>query len=165
MDVALKFAPDTSRSASAVIKIVPATAAHIAELKQNLRPEDATEILRFGVTIQHALWYSYRRSLVRKTALIDGAVAACWGCHGVFMGNTAVPWLMTTHEVKKVSPLRFARFYQHEVLQMLRMFPKLENYVDSEYSAAIRLLEIIGFKVNEPEMLQGASVRKFEMRA
>ncbi len=146
-----------------VISIVPATGAHIAVLKKNLRQEDADEILRFGFTVQHAIWLTYRRSLVRKTALIDGVVAACWGISGTFMGQTGRPWLMTTPEVKKVSPLKFARIYQEEMLKMLAMFPRLENMVDAKYASAIRLLEIIGFNVDEPEPVGsgGALYRKF----
>lgn len=147
------------------ITIVPAIGAHIAALKANLRAEDEAEIVRFGITVQKALWYSYRNSLTRKTALIDGVVAACWGVHGVFMGNTGVPWLITTSEVRRISPLLFARIYQQEVLSMLKMFRKLENYVDPAYTSAVRLLEIIDFKVSDPEMLKGVSVRKFTRMA
>lgn len=147
------------------VSIVPTVGAHIAALKANLRPEDEAEILRFGITVQKALWYSYRNSLVRKTALIDGVVAACWGIHGVFMGTTGVPWLITSPEVKRISPLRFARIYQQEVLSMLNMFSKLENYVDPAYTSAIRLLEIIDFEVGDPETLRGVSVRKFTRMA
>lgn len=147
------------------ITIVSTIGPHIAALKSNLRSEDEAEILRFGMSVQKALWYSYRQSLIRKTALIDGVIAACWGVHGVFMGNTGVPWLITTPEVKKISPLRFARIYQQEVLSMLNMFGKLENYVDPAYSSAIRMLEIIDFRVGEPEMLNGVLVRKFTRMA
>ena len=150
---------------SPIVSIVPTVPAHIAALKRNLRQEDADEILRFGLSVQHALWYSYRRSLIRKTALIDGVVAACWGTSGVFMGNAGTPWLITSPEIKRVSPLRVAREYQKEVAEMLNIFPRLENYVDSSYSAAIRLLEIVGFTIEEPETLRGSNVRKFWIRA
>ncbi len=148
-----------------VVSIVPTIPAHINALKANLRPEDAAEILRFGVTIQKALWYSYKHSLIRKSALIDGEVVACWGIHGTFMGNTGQPWLMTTPGVKKVSPLKFARIYQQEVMEMLKLFPRLVNYVDSEYASAIRLLEIIGFTVEEPQKMgtEGGLYRKFRL--
>ncbi len=146
-----------------VITIVPTTPSHIAELKSNLRPEDADEILRFGVTIQRALWYSYKHSLIKKTALIDGKVAACWGVTGTFMGKNGVPWLMTTSEVKRVSPLKFVRIYQEEVHSMLKLFTGLENYVDAEYSSAIRLLEIIGFTLEEPQKVGTGMYCKFWM--
>lgn len=145
------------------VSIVEAQGPHTLALKDNLRPQDADEIVRFGVTVQHALWYSYKNSLIRKTALIDGEVAAMWGCHGVFMGKTGVPWLLTAPEVKKISALKFTRIYQQEVMKMLKLFPRLENYVDAEYASAIRLLEIIGFTVEEPKVMGFATgvYRKF----
>ncbi len=154
---------DGHKSAAAIVTIVPTEPWHIGELKKNLRPEDAQEILRFGVSVQHALWYSYKHSLIRKTALIDGVVAAVWGVHGTFLGKTGVVWLLTSPDVKKISPLKFARIYQQEVLEMLTKFQKLENYVDSAYDSATRLLEIIGFELEEPEKIGTGMFRRFKM--
>ncbi len=148
-----------------IISIVPTVSWHIGVLKENLRPEDASEIMNFGITIKHALWQSYRHSLISRTGLIDGAIAACWGLQGIFMGKTGVPWLMTAPEVYNISPLRFARIYQQQVLEMLKIFPRLENYVDSEYSAAIRLLEIVGFTIEEPKKRGLGMYHKFWIEA
>lgn len=144
-----------------MVTIVDAIGPHTISLKDNLRTQDADEILRFGITVQHALWQSYKTSVIRKTALIDGRVAAMWGVAGVFMGRVGVPWLLTSPEVKKVSPLRFCRIYQIEVMNMLKLFPRLENYVAMEYTAAIRLLEIIGFTVESPQKLGNGMFCKF----
>ncbi len=145
------------------IDIVPAIGAHIGLLKNNLRAEDEAEIVGFGVTAQQALWYSYKHSLIRKTAFINAELAACWGVVGVALGGKGQVWLMTTPEVKKVSPLMFVRIYQTEVLEMLKIFQRLENYVDAEYAAAIRLLEIIGFTVEEPQKMGNGMYRHFWM--
>lgn len=49
---------------------------------------------------------------------------------------------------------------------MLRMFSKLENWVDDEYKSAIRLLEITGFHIDEPKPTgaHGALFRHFHMK-
>lgn len=143
------------------ITIVPTVPAHLRELATNLRPEDYSEIIALG-SPERTLWKSYKGSILRKTALIDGKVAACWGVGGAILGSVGQPWLLTSPEVKKVSPLKFVRIYQIEVLDMLRVFPKLANYCASEYTSAIRLLDIVGFKLGEPEMIQGTLMRKFE---
>jgi len=133
------------------ITIVDSLPEHVGALKSNLRREDANEILRFGVSIQHALWRGYRGSIYRKTAFIDGIPAAMWGVCGALLGGKGQVWLMTTPDVYKVSPLKFARIYQEETRKMLRLFPLLENYALAEYDAAIRLLDICGFSMGEPE--------------
>ncbi|MFA7278768.1 MAG: phage protein Gp13 family protein [Sterolibacterium sp.] len=151
--------------AETILAIVEALPIHVGELKESLRTQDADEILRFGVTIDQALWSSYRRSVMRKTALINGKVAAIWGVGGPFLGNIGQPWLITSNEVHKVSPLKFARIYQQEVDNMLKLFPKLVNWVDNDYTAAIRVLDIVGFTIEEPEPMgkYNAQYRKFSI--
>lgn len=154
-----------SAGMSAKISIIDALPHHVSALKYNLRDEDNSEILRLGESIQHALWYSYKNSVYRKTVMIDNAPVAMFGCLGVLLGGKAQPWLLTSSEVKKVSPLKFCRIYQEEVENMLVMFPVLENLVDAQYVAAIRLLEIVGFSVGESEPLgyDGSMFRKFRI--
>lgn len=143
------------------VTIVDSTAWHVARLKNSLRPEDVQEIMSFGVTVQHGLWVSYRRSLVRKTVFIDDDPVAMFGCQGTLGGAVGKPWLLTSPDVRKVSPLRFARVYQEQVTQMLELFPSLVNYVDTSYTAAIRLLDIIGFTVDEPEQMGNGMFCRF----
>lgn len=133
------------------IKIIDSETWHVTLLRQNLRKDDANEILRFGISIERALWRSYRASVIRKTIFIDDKIAAMYGCMGSFLSDSGIPWLITTQEVYKVSPLKFTRIYQQNVEEMLRVFQSLENYVDSEYHAAIRMLDIVGFTISEPE--------------
>ncbi len=132
------------------IEIVPTEPWHIGELRGSLQAADAAEILRFGISIKEAAWGTYRKSVIRKTALIDGKVAACWGASGTLLGNNGVPWLLTSVEVTRISPLKFVTIYQQEVYAMLKRFHRLENYVDARHEAAIRVLDIIGFTVEEP---------------
>lgn len=146
------------------INIIATLPMHLREMVEVMRPEDRNEILAFGISPEKALWRSYKSSIVRRTAYIDGKIAAIWGVSGAFMGEIGQPWLLTSDQVKKISPLRFTRIYQKEVKEMFKVFPKLANIVDSSYTSAIRLLEIVGFKVSAPESFgkHGALYRKFE---
>lgn len=154
---------DDTPSVTPEILIVPTETVHIRELSKTIRKSDRREIESFGFSCEKALWYSFKRGLGNKTALIDGQVAAIWGCGGVYFGTIGQPWLLTSHQVKKVSPLKFARIYQTEIYSMLKLFPKLVNYVLADYAEAIRLLSIIGFTIGEPEQKGNGLFRKFEM--
>lgn len=150
----------------AQVDIVESTPEHVRALAAELRPADRNEIEIYGFPTNKALWRSYKNSILRKTAFVEGKIAAMWGCGGTPMGEIGQPWLMTTDAVHQVSPLFFARVYQREVLKMLKLFPKLVNYVDAGYTSAVRLLDIIGFKLGEPEPLgKGGLFRKFELEA
>lgn len=143
--------------------IVPTIPEHIIELRETIRDEDRREIESYGFSCEKGLWRSYKRSLMTRTGLINGKVAAVWGCGGVYMGTVGAPWLMTAHCIKQLSPLKIARIYQKEVYEMLEMFPLLENWVQSSYTESIRLLTICGFSVGEPEKLGNSMFRKFSM--
>lgn len=145
------------------ISILSTTPEHLRALAMVLRPEDEGEILAFGISPAKALWRSYKGSIFSKTAFIGSDIAACWGCSGSFLGTTGQPWLLTSEAVRNISPLRFARIYQQEVHQMLEFFQILENYVGAEYDAAIRLLDIVGFTVGEPERKGNGMYRRFGM--
>lgn len=145
------------------IRIVPTVTDHIRELRENIRPGDKREIEAYGFSCARGLWRSYKMGLMNRTGLIDGKVAGVWGCGGVYMGDVGSPWLMTSHEVKKISPLKFARIYQQEIRRMLEMFPRLVNYVHADYEESVRLLGIVGFKIGEPERIRNGMFRKFEM--
>lgn len=146
------------------IIVVPTTPDHIRKIADKLRSDDRREVLAIGHP-NRVLWRSYKRSIMTKTAFIDGKIAAIWGVGGSPLGNIGEPWLLTTKAVNRISPLAFVRIYQKEVIKMMRVFPKLVNYVDFKYNKAIRLLDIIGFKMGDPEIMgvNGELFIRFEM--
>ena len=148
------------------VEIVSTTLAHIRELNANLREADRKEIEVYGMSAKKGVWLSYKTGLGNKTGLINGRVAACWGCGGAYLGRVGRPWLLSTDQVYKISPLKFARIYQKEVRKMLKLFPVLVNWVADDYEEAKRLLQIVGFTLGEPEQLgAGGWYRKFSMEA
>ncbi len=159
----LILANDNEVAPKPKVEIVPTTSAHIRELSRNLREKDRKEIENYGFSANKGLWYGFRRGLNNKTAFVDGELAACWGCAGEYLGEIGQPWLLTTNAVYKISPLRFARIYQLEVKEMLGLFPNLVNYVLNSYDEAIRLLQIVGFTVGEPETIGHGMYRKFSI--
>lgn len=142
---------DVAPLAEPVIEIIASTSAHVRELMGTIRPDDRRELEAWGFTCGRGLWRSYKHGLMNHTATIDGKVAAMWGVGGIYMGTVGQPWLLTSLEVKKMSPLKFAKIYQREVKKMLKVFKYLENYVLSDYNEAVRLLQIVGFKIGDPE--------------
>lgn len=147
------------------IEIVFTEPTHIRALAMNLRPNDELEFERLGVTGKQGLWRSYRNSIMRRTALVDNEVAAMWGVGGEVLAETGQPWLATSPLVYKISPLRFARIYKSQVVEMLNLFPRLANFVDASYTESVRLLELIGFTLGEPKPMgpHGAPFREFSM--
>lgn len=147
-----------------MIQIVPSTLRHVTELSETMNDLDKKEIVSLGMTPRKALFYSYKFSLMRRTAVIDGGVAAMWGVFGVPMGITGQPYLLTSPLVRTIPVRKFVSIYKNEVQQMKKLFPVLENYVDASYEGAIRMLRIAGFSL-ESVTLNDKSFYKFRMVA
>lgn len=151
------------------IEILPTTHQHVLELRDTLREGDAFEICKFGLPIRKALYRSFRNAIFSRTATVDGKVAATWGLSGVILGNVGHPWLLTGTECDRVNPITFARIYKREVQEMLTKFDVLENWVDSTYIKSVRLLQLIGFTLDDPMPIKGlksqALFRKFWLRS
>ncbi len=148
------------------INIIPTTPEHIRILGEHLRDDDRREVLAFGFPVKKVLWRTYKAAIFSKTAFVNGELAAVWGVGGSYLGMSVRPWLLTTPACEKISPLRFARIYQQEVMSMLGSYPLLVNWVDARYTKAVRLLENIGFDVFDPEEFGPwkEMFRRFEMR-
>lgn len=151
---------------SGAVTIVPAVPSHVAAIVRALREADVREIRCLGVPVRRGVWLSYRLALLRRTALVDGEVAAMWGVGGTPLSRVGRPWMLTTPAVER-AVFTFVRKYRSEVQEMLGLFPALENYVDASYEGAIRLLRLGGFTVHEatPMGAAGAPFCRFEARA
>lgn len=149
-----------------MIEITPTEPRHVLKLRDNLREEDFCEIVAFGLPVRKALWRSYKASIICRTALVDGVVAGIWGVTGTVLGHTGRPWLLTS-PVCNQFPLQFALLHRQEINEMLSIFPRLENYVEASYQKSIRLLELTGFTLHNPEPYgySGALFRRFEKAA
>ncbi len=147
------------------IEIVPSTMDHAKELAQTLRFADKQEAIAAGLVPDKALFHSFNSALYRKTGLVNGRVAAMWGISGSPLGVVGQPYLITGSYVEDISPIKFAKIYKQEVEEMKKYFSLLENYVDSTYKGAVRMLRIAGFELSEPfKTNTGFSFQKFSMR-
>jgi hypothetical protein len=134
---------------SATYEIVEARRQHVIMMRDKLREGDIAEIEATGHTPAHALWRSYRASLMRKTVFVDGEIGAMWGCSGSALSGYGSPWLLTTHAIERI-PFGFVREARAEVALMREVFPVLQNYVPVSYRKACGLLRILGFRLDTP---------------
>jgi hypothetical protein len=129
-----------------------------------LRAEDEYEVNCLGMTAAEALWRSYRGSVLRRAATLDGRVAAVWGVGGSSLGLWGEPWLLTAAEVERV-PVTMVRVARQELHAATEIFPLLQNYVAAEYRRAVRFVELLGFALDAPVPMgpSGIPFRRFWM--
>jgi hypothetical protein len=148
--------------------IMEAEATHVYQLANNLRIRDAAELTSLGHSPKKSLWRGYRNSVMCRTAFIEGEIAAMWGLAismrgGVsLLSDLGVPWLLTSPQIEKM-PVAFIREAKKEVERMLKIKRRLENFVAADYAQAIRLLEVLGFTIDEPHAngIDGRPFRRF----
>lgn len=127
-----------------MIEIVEAEGRHIRELVRNLRVEDREEIEFCRIPIARALWGSFRGSLYRRTALVDGGVAAAWGFSGAPGAAEGRLWLMTTPLIESIK-LTFLRRAKEEVVRGLDFYPRVVVWSGPQHKKARNLLSHLGF--------------------
>lgn len=149
---------------SELYSVIRTTPEHIRELSAHMRAEDRLEAQRLGHEPHRLLFRSYKGSAYTRVGLVGSSVASIWGVYGNSLGHVGCPWLVTREGVNQlVCPIYFAKFYRSEVKVMREMFPLLENWVDSTYNDSVRLLQIIGFNMDDPKPhgKDGALFRRF----
>lgn len=137
----------------------------IYALASRLRTEDESEITGLlAKSPRVALRASYRHAILRRTALIDGEIAAMWGLGGAMLSDIGTPWLMTTPLVERV-PVTFLKVGRAQLAEMLMHRRFLSNYVLATYRGAVRFLEVLGFVLDPatPMGPQGLPFRRFWM--
>jgi hypothetical protein len=131
-------------------QIIPATTEHIRLAARALRPMDRAEIERRGYHVRHLLHLLYRQSPLRRAALLDGQVAAVWGCEGSVLDTEGVPWLFTTPVVER-SKVEFFRETRRQIDEMLKSRQRLSTYVLASYTQSTRFFAALGFRIGPPE--------------
>lgn len=144
-----------------IVTIEDSNPSHVRELRKTIRVGDRQEAISLGLDPEKALFYAYKHSLLRRTAFVDGEVAAMWGVSGTPLALVGQPFLITGLASELISPLRFARIYKRQAEEMSSLFPVLENYVDASYDGAVRLLEISGFTLSGPITFNGNEFYRF----
>jgi len=130
------------------ITIVETVPVHLRLMASAMSGDCTAVAENMGYTPLKALWQSYRNSLICRTAFIESRIAAIWGISGTIFGDVGHPWLIMTPETQK-HPMRVAFRYRKELNNMLNMFPILEEFVPCDNNQSIRLLELMGFKVDK----------------
>lgn len=146
------------------VEITPSEVGDVYKLAANLRELDRMEMTGLDLDPATVIRTSYRSAMLRRTAWVDGEIAAMWGLGGVMLSDEGSPWLLTTPTVTRV-PVTFVKVAQRELREMLRLRNHLSNVVLASYREACRLLEVLGFTLDAPEPLGARAIpyRRFWM--
>lgn len=131
-----------------------------------MRKADRDEVFAAsGKTPLEALTFSFEKSSVAMTALVDGRAEVMWGAAELnILNGVAAPWLLGTKAVEKYQ----VAFLRHSVewrQKLLDRYTVLRNFVDDRNTVSIRWLKWLGFKLLDPVEMNGHQFRLFELRS
>lgn len=136
----------------------------VYRLAANLRADDAAEITGLDLDPTIVIRTSFRSAVWRRTAFVDGEIAAMWGLGGVLLSDEGAPWLLTTPAAERV-PVTFVKLARANVAEMMRDRRLLSNVVAASYVRACRLLALLGFTLDPPQPMgaRGVLYQRFWM--
>lgn len=139
------------------IEIVSCKTKHIREMAIKMNAKSAEMAFRLGMNPKKALWQSYKQSLISRTIFVNGEIAAIFGISGIIFEDRGRPWLIMA-PIAEDYPFRVAFMYRSELKKMQEMFPILEDYVSDVDEQAIRMLELMGFKLDKEKIPVGDAI-------
>lgn len=114
-----------------------------------MRAPDRAEVLASdGWLPEQALSASMMASELSRVLLIQGEVAAVFGVR-VLESGVAQPWALTTDTVERF-PVSFVRASRQVLRELVTRYPVLVQCIDDRYKAALRWVELLGFRVFAP---------------
>ena len=141
--------------------IVDSIAAHTRQLIFN--EQSRIEANAIGEDPNKILFRLYRRACYRKTALLDDKPVAMWGVYGAPLSLIGNPYFEIGLGIEKLPRIRLMKIYKQEINVMKKLFPVLLNYVQDHHHQAIGALRLAGFEVSDPEVIDGALYRKYQL--
>jgi hypothetical protein len=133
-----------------VIRLVPATEAHIAEVSKNIRHIDREEIWAAGhMTPEESIRLGLKAEA--WAAYFDDELACIIGCKPVtILSDVACPWMIATDVIER-KPKTFLRHCRPIIDLWQERYALLVNYADDRNSTVKKWVQWLGFTLFPPE--------------
>ena len=127
------------------IDIVDGERFHCGQIARTLRAEHHLLLLRKNVNVHRELRKKFDASYYRRSAFIDGYLAAVWGVEGSPLSFTGQLWLALSQYALRY-PLAVLRQAKVEIEHVSRLQREIVTTVQPEDEAAHRLVVWLGFE-------------------
>lgn len=147
-------------------KIIPATLEHVDLIAPMVRHADIEEIWAASMqTPKQAMLHGMKFSSESYVGFVNDEPICMWGiAQESLVGNLGVPWMISTTSMDKYA-VTFLRHCRDQVLEVLKSYAWLVNYVDARNIRAMRWLEWLGFEIDaEPQPYGAFSMPFYKFR-
>lgn len=142
--------------------IIPATAIHAEVIAANARPDDVAELWATCYAVpEKAMVDGIRWSDFAFTGCADGVPVCMFGVYSdSFLINVGTPWMVGSTLLDRYAKT-FIKECHRPLLEILREYDRLENYVDARNARSIKWLRWLGFTVDEKPVPYGVQKLPF----
>lgn len=129
-------------------EVVDCLPSHLSIVANRLRIEERIEFEAMGLVPRHALYNLWKNSSYRRTAFVDGEIAAVWGCAGMVLSTVGNAWFSTTPVIERV-PMTFVKQARRGLAEMMQSKSTLISACGDSFERSIRLWTMLGFKLGD----------------
>jgi hypothetical protein len=135
-----------------MIEFSPVLLEHAGWLAENLREEDRQEVARSHAVAPVQLIEHCVHSSSECFTIFDGPhlLGMTGVCPYSVLSSAASPWLLST-EYAAQHPRTLVKFTKPMIEHWLQTYTYLFNFIDAEYTAALRWAKWAGFTIDSPK--------------
>lgn len=127
------------------IEISEMKAWHVGSILRRMRVDHEAALRAMDVDMHSELWAKFQCSYYRRSAFIDGYLAAVWGVEGTSLSSEGLVWLVLSQYALKF-PVAVLRHAKAEIRHLARTKTRLVTTLVPDDDAAHRLVIFLGFQ-------------------
>lgn len=127
-------------------------------MASRMRADDRAEVVAGGAVPRHLVFELWRGSHESYAGLIDGDLAAMFGCAGPLLAPSGHVWLLTTPTIE-LMPIAFAKEARAFLRRILEIKTEVYSGCVEGYERSLRLWRMLGFQVREPTVVPQTGAR------
>jgi hypothetical protein len=133
------------------VDIIPATGEHAEHIAWNVRDADREELWASSAMAPlPVMLKGIKHSEEPLTGTVDDTPVCMFGIVAdSFIGNIGVPWMVGSNDLDNHA-VKFLRRNRAWITASMKIYDRLENYVDVRNTKAINWLGWLGFKFDDP---------------
>lgn len=129
------------------IEVVDVSPLHIGPMIAAMEPSEVASTPHPRRVLRAAV----ADSAYRRTALLDGRVAAMWGVTGPLAAATGHVWLLMSRAARAVPVKVILALVRDELAAVMATKTELVSFAPAADARALRFMRFLGFAVAEPD--------------
>lgn len=131
-----------------MIEIVDGKLHHCGKMARNIRSEQKGLFLKYNVSIHEALRLHFQKSIICKTAILNGKVLSMGGMHSDFISDTAYVWFAIADGSSRIRYSIIKELVKN-IGKIFETKKRVISLTDMDDKIAVRMAKFLGFETSK----------------